>query len=492
MNTSSSQALAASLNERYCDDISSELLSIAPLLEQLIRSSEISGIDADTNNATKVYRTVLTSKNFSNSPGTANEAVALAIAQLNCYRARQHTTILELSASALALSCFISQSKGNIQQLLSLFKSADLLIIEADLLALTIEAVPNNDNSLISNQNIIQQHKLNNLLIKQADDNSHFYLSSAFSDDSQALLTQRAVLPTNQSITRLDEQAITSALAASFMMLGKRYCDATVLALATINQLQDNHSIKDVTKSVLYLTWPCDLSNYPRYNGAINNTPEQQGKSSALNFASTKTLSLGLYPVIDNIEWLERLLAIGVETIQLRIKDMPLAQLDSSVAKAAELGKQYNARLFINDYWQLAIKHQCYGVHLGQEDLDSTDLRAIERAGLRLGISTHSEYEWLRAASINPSYIAMGTVYPTQTKPAILIGLNNLNHWCKTLAEHFPIVAIGGIKEHNIDDVLKSGAGSIAVVTAITEADDYRQATARLAAKQQTQHAINS
>ena len=194
--------------------------------------------------------------------------------------------------------------------------------------------------------------------------------------------------------------------------------------------------------------------------------------------------------MVDSISWLERLLKLGVKTIQLRIKDTAAEQLEKLIEKAAQLGSLYKARLFINDYWQLAIKYQCYGVHLGQEDLDTTDLSAIAAAGLRLGISTHSEYEWLRAIAIKPSYIAMGTVYPTQTKPAILIGLINLQRWCKTLAEHYPLVAIGGIKLNNIEPVLATGVGSIAVVTAITTAEDYPLATRQLTQLQQPQRRV--
>ncbi len=483
MNTSSTQALAAPLTEQYCDDISSELISIGPLLAQLIRTSEISDTAAISASATAVYRTVLTNQHFNESPSAANEAVALAVAQLNCYRARQYKTVLELIVSTQTLSNFINQSKGNTQQLLSLFKSADLLIIDANPLALTIDTLPSDDKPLETNQDIAQQYKLNNLLIKQPNTHSHFFLSTALDVDSQALFTQRKA---SHEHDESDYRSITSALIACYIILGKRICDATVLALASINQLQSTAGLELAAKTSENLSWPCELSNFPLYNGAI--THSNLPSNEPLSFPSTNTLSLGLYPVVDTIEWLEKLLILGIETIQLRIKDMPLAELDNAVEQASKLGKQYNARLFINDYWQLAIKHHCYGVHLGQEDLDITDLSAIAQAGLRLGISTHSEYEWLRAISIKPSYIAMGTVYPTQTKPAILIGLDNLNHWCKTLAAHFPIVAIGGIKEHNIDEVLKSGVGSIAVVTAITQADDYQKATARMAAKQQIQH----
>lgn len=102
---------------------------------------------------------------------------------------------------------------------------------------------------------------------------------------------------------------------------------------------------------------------------------------------------LGLYPVVDSVAWIERLLEAGVRTLQLRIKDQRDSDVEDDVIAAIALGRRYHARLFINDYWQLAIKHQAYGVHLGQEDLETTDLSAIRKAGLRLGVSTHDDME---------------------------------------------------------------------------------------------------
>lgn len=102
---------------------------------------------------------------------------------------------------------------------------------------------------------------------------------------------------------------------------------------------------------------------------------------------------LGLYPVVDSVAWIERLLEAGVRTLQLRIKDRRDSEVEDDVIAAIALGRRYHARLFINDYWQLAIKHQAYGVHLGQEDLETTDLSAIRQAGLRLGVSTHDDME---------------------------------------------------------------------------------------------------
>jgi thiamine-phosphate pyrophosphorylase len=190
---------------------------------------------------------------------------------------------------------------------------------------------------------------------------------------------------------------------------------------------------------------------------------------------------LGLYPVVDSVAWIERLLAAGVKTIQLRIKDKQDDEVEADIVAAIALGRRYDARLFINDYWRLAIKHQAYGVHLGQEDLETTELEALRAAGLRLGVSTHDDMEIDVALAARPSYIALGHVFPTQTKqmPSAPQGLAQLARNIERLAD-YPTVAIGGISLERAPAVLETGVGSIAVVSAITQAENWRAATTQL------------
>lgn len=190
---------------------------------------------------------------------------------------------------------------------------------------------------------------------------------------------------------------------------------------------------------------------------------------------------LGLYPVVDSVEWIARLLDAGVRTLQLRIKDKRDEEVEEDVMAAIALARRYNARLFINDYWRLAIKYQAYGVHLGQEDLATTDLTAIRQAGLRLGLSTHDDMEIDVALAARPSYIALGHVFPTLTKqmPSAPQGLATLTRHVARLGD-YPTVAIGGISLARAPEVLATGVGSIAVVSAITQADAWQQATRQL------------
>jgi len=186
--------------------------------------------------------------------------------------------------------------------------------------------------------------------------------------------------------------------------------------------------------------------------------------------------------VVDSVEWIERLAQAGVRTLQLRIKQ-PGDDLREQVARAVAIGRDYNLRLFINDHWQLAIECGAYGVHLGQQDLQTADLKAIQVAGLKLGISTHGFFELLYAHQFRPSYLAIGAIYATSTKDmrGQLQGTEKLARMAALLPE-YPLVAIGGINLERAPAVVASGVGSIAVVSAITESPDYRQAVAQLAA----------
>lgn len=106
---------------------------------------------------------------------------------------------------------------------------------------------------------------------------------------------------------------------------------------------------------------------------------------------------------------------------------------------------------------------------------------AIARAGLRLGVSTHDDAELARALAVKPSYIALGHIFPTQTKdmPSAPQGLTELKRHIAGLAD-YPTVAIGGISIDRVPAVLACGVGSVAVVSAITQAPDWRAATAEL------------
>lgn len=268
---------------------------------------------------------------------------------------------------------------------------------------------------------------------------------------------------------------LSSAIAAALAQ-GETLPDAIVLAKAYVSKgLRCAGRQGRLPGAVAHEGWPTQLSDFPTVESAQTPLGQAYGietcwpQPAAERFAPCQQ-PLGLYPVVDSFAWVVRLLKAGVRTIQLRMKDPQAASLHESIRKSIALAKAYQAQLFINDYWQLAIEYDAYGVHLGQGDLEQADLNAIAKAGLRLGVSTHGYYEMLRAVQLQPSYIALGHIFATTTKqmPSKPRGLTRLRRYA-TLLRDFPKVAIGGINETNARDVLDCGVTSLAVVRAITQ-----------------------
>ena len=193
--------------------------------------------------------------------------------------------------------------------------------------------------------------------------------------------------------------------------------------------------------------------------------------------------TLGLYAVLPDAAWVARMVDLGVPTVQLRFKSDDAASVQREVQAAVKAVQGSQSLLFINDHWQAAIEAGAYGVHLGQEDMQEAPLERIRASGLRLGLSSHGYVEMRRAAQHEPSYIALGAVFPTtlkrmETAPQ---GLGRLNTYAR-LMRHRSLVAIGGIDLAAMPSVLQSGVGSVAVVRAITGAEDVAASVRQLQA----------
>ena len=175
------------------------------------------------------------------------------------------------------------------------------------------------------------------------------------------------------------------------------------------------------------------------------------------------------YPIFDSVDWLERMLPLGVKLVQLRIKDVGETELRPIVAQAQALCRRHGAVLVVNDHWRVAIDSGCDWLHLGQEDLDIADLPAIRRAGLKLGISTHDHAELDRALALSPDYVALGPVWPTILKQMKWHQqrLERVTEW-KRLIGDLPLVAIGGLRPERAAPAFEAGADIVSVVTDIT------------------------
>jgi thiamine-phosphate pyrophosphorylase len=259
-----------------------------------------------------------------------------------------------------------------------------------------------------------------------------------------------------------DDSVATSLMAAR--LLGFLEHDAQCLAQAWAAQ----------TKR----TGVFDPSAWPEEPADFGLTTEPSAKA----FASCPQ-ALGLYAVLPDAAWVARMVALGVTTVQQRFKSENAQAVQREVNAAVQAVQGSQSLLFINDHWQAAIEAGAYGVHLGQEDMQDAPLERIRASGLRLGLSSHGYVEMLRAAQNEPSYIALGAVFPTtlkrmETAPQ---GLGRLNKYAR-LMRHRSLVAIGGIDLAVMPSVLQSGVGSVAVVRAITGAEDVAASVRQLQA----------
>jgi thiamine-phosphate diphosphorylase len=203
-------------------------------------------------------------------------------------------------------------------------------------------------------------------------------------------------------------------------------------------------------------------------------------KSIVTFFPTMEYKNLGLYPIVSEYSQLEQLLPLGVKQIQLRIKNKQGAELAEQIQKSIQLAKHYETKLFINDHWQLALRYSAYGVHLGQDDLANASLTELCNSGLRLGISTHSDAELQHACALQPSYIAYGPIFPTISKPMTSppSGITALKRVRSAVS--YPLIAIGGIGLAQLPEVLACQVDGIAVISAISQAQDPIQAALKL------------
>ncbi|SEC79604.1 thiamine phosphate synthase [Bradyrhizobium erythrophlei] len=179
------------------------------------------------------------------------------------------------------------------------------------------------------------------------------------------------------------------------------------------------------------------------------------------------------YPVVDSIEWVERLTKLGVGTIQLRAKELDDAGALQIVSDALAVTKGTGTKLVVNDYWRAAIVAGAEHLHLGQEDLADADLSEIRKAKLTLGVSTHDDAELATALAAKPDYVALGPIFFTTLKSMRFApqGIPKITEWKKRIGA-IPLVAIGGIKFEHAAEIFAAGADSIAVVSDVTQNAD--------------------
>ena len=196
----------------------------------------------------------------------------------------------------------------------------------------------------------------------------------------------------------------------------------------------------------------------------------------------------GLYVIIDTqalrrrseIEVARQAIQGGARIIQLRDKLRPKGMLVPLARELKKVCAESDVLFIVNDYIDLAIDSDADGLHIGQEDLPFATARKMLPADKILGCSSATLEEALKAEKEGADYIAVGCIYPTSSKTGIRIaGLKMLRQVKKKVS--VPVVAIGGINEDNIANVISAGADAVAVISAVLGADDIKEASQKLA-----------
>lgn len=178
------------------------------------------------------------------------------------------------------------------------------------------------------------------------------------------------------------------------------------------------------------------------------------------------------HPGRDLLEVMEEAILGGADIIQLRDKKSSKRELLAKAYALRELTAKHGVTFIVNDHIDIALAVDADGVHLGQGDLPLAEARKIMGDKI-IGISTHHIDEARRAQAEGADYIGAGPVFATQTKEG---AKPVTTEYIRQVAEEIeiPFVAIGGIKLHNVDEVLAAGATRICAVSEIVGASDVR------------------
>lgn len=168
----------------------------------------------------------------------------------------------------------------------------------------------------------------------------------------------------------------------------------------------------------------------------------------------------------------EEILQAGVKTLQYREKNKKQKQMYEECLVLRELTRNYGALFIVNDSIEIAIAVGADGVHIGQDDLPIQVVRDLVGPSMIIGVSTHSPEQAQAAISGGADYIGVGPLYATRTKTDVCdpVGIDYLRYIIANTK--IPFVAIGGIKEHNLPEVVRAGAKTIALVTEIVGSPD--------------------
>jgi len=252
------------------------------------------------------------------------------------------------------------------------------------------------------------------------------------------------------------------------------------LAVANARRVQEALRVMEELAKVPETNLDTDIFRQARFDLY---TIERELLSKLLRQDKIKRIS-GLCAIIDtealrgrsHVEVASQIVRGGAGIIQLRDKQLSKKELLPIVQQLRNLCAEHDALFIVNDHLDLALAADADGVHLGQDDLPVEVARKLLPMDKILGCSARTIDLATAAESDGADYIGVGSMYPSPTKEtAPVIGLEGLRRIKQAVS--IPIVAIGGITKNNAVEVMAAGACSVAVISAIMQAEDIEAAT---------------
>lgn len=191
-------------------------------------------------------------------------------------------------------------------------------------------------------------------------------------------------------------------------------------------------------------------------------------KKAMLLYAVTDRAWVGKQSLYEQVE---SALKGGATCVQLREKKLDDEAFLKEAIEISSLCKRYGVPFFINDNVEIAIKCHADGIHVGQEDMEASQVRQRVGDDMIIGVSVHSVEEALSAVKTGADCLGVGAMFSTSTKTDVnVLPKETLRDICA--AVNIPVVAIGGIGKSNISQLADTGVDGVALVSAIFAADD--------------------
>ena len=317
-------------------------------------------------------------------------------------------------------------------------------------------------------------------------------------DVARFLLDDAAI---SQQLESMRHGLAQNAQSLSIKLLSQRDTEHDV-AIETVSERQDMADIiianaKRAEESLLVME---ELAKLPDISRILDSSELKQTRlalytierrllSKILREEKKKRL-IGLYVILDTkalagrdeLQVAGEIIQGGAKAIQLRDKQRSKGKLLPIAQKLKILCADSGVLFIINDYLDLALTSEADGLHIGQEDLPLPAVRKELPVDRIVGCSVTTVSQAIKAQDEGADYIGVGSMFPTTTKKnAILVGVDMLKQIRQAVSS--PLVAIGGINEENVEQVMAAGADSVAVVGAVLGKEDVKVAAQQLVAK---------